>query len=218
MLVAPTVMVPVLYLRTACDHARMRCSSSTNPVVGCIGEHGPLYGPQKNRTPLFTRMQEQCMGRFREEDEEEVTHGAGLTGQGSRGRTHGAGLTGQDSRGKAHGAGLTGQDSRGNAHWARDSRGRTHGARAHRVFTRADTRSEVHTHRILTRTGSSHVLADTVLSQTVLADRLASVTFVRTYAGPYVQTSPPGTYARVWGCTRNRSRKGSQSTARSWCG
>ena len=37
----------------------------------------------------------------------------------------------------------------------------------------------MHTHRILTRTGSSHVLADTVLSQTVLADRLASVTFVR---------------------------------------
>ena len=108
-----------------------------------------------------------------------MTHGAGLTGQGSRGRTHGAGLTGQDSRGKAHGAGLTGQDSRGNAHWARDTRGRTHGARAHRVFTRADTRSEVHTHRILTRTGSSHVLAETVLSQTVLADRLASVTFVR---------------------------------------
>ena len=139
-------------------------------------------------------------------------------GQDTRGNTHWAGLTGQDSRGKAHGAGLTGQDSRGNAHWARDSRGRTRGARAHRVLTRADTRSEVHTHRILTRTGSSHVLADTVLSVIVLADRLASVTFVRTYAGPYVQTSPPGTCARVWGCTRNRSRKGSQSTARSWCG
>ena len=79
--------------------------------------------------------------------------------------------TGQDSWGKAHGAGLTGQDTRGKTHWARDSRGRTHGARLTGQGSRGRTHGAGLTRqnalgKVLTgqdsrrhaRTGCSHVL------------------------------------------------------------